>query len=74
MIVRDQPQRWSIESECFHGPNVVICEVVTNKRTPLIEAYRPPSTPEHLPYLAEDLTHFRDQGPIVLGDLNANTQ
>ena len=32
MIIHDQPQVWSIESTCFHSPNVVI----TGKCTLLI--------------------------------------
>ena len=27
-VIQDQPQGRSIESTCFHGPNVVSCEVV----------------------------------------------
>ena len=41
----------------FHRPNVVICEVVASgKQTPLIIAYFPPSTLDHLPDLEESLT------------------
>ena len=74
MIVQDQSQVWSIDLTRFHGPNVAICEVVTSKRTQLIGAYLPPSTLEHLPDLAEALTHFRDQDPIVLWEPNADIQ
>ena len=52
MLVSDQTQVWSIELTCFHGMNVVICEVVTRKCTPIIRAYLPTSTLEHLPDLA----------------------
>ena len=53
---------------------MVRCRVVTGKQTLLIGAYPPTSTLEHLPDLAEALTHFRDQNIIVLGDLNTDTQ
>ena len=43
MISRNRPQVWSIELTRFHGPNMVSCEVVTRKWTPLIGAYTPPS-------------------------------
>ena len=52
LVVQDQPKGWIVESVQFHGPNVVICEVVaSNKQTLLIGAYLPPSTIEHLPEL-----------------------
>ena len=48
------------------------CEVVTDRKlTPLIGAYLPPSTLNHLPDLEEGPTRFRDQDTILLGDLNA---
>ena len=73
LVVPDRPQGWSIEVTHFHGPNVVNCEVVTvNKWNPLLGAYLPPSTLEHLPDLEEVLTRFWDQYPIVLGELNAD--
>ena len=72
MIVQDQSQVWSIDLTRFHGPNVAICEVVTSKRTQLIGAHPPLSTLEHLPDLAEALTKFYHQNPILLGDLNAH--
>ena len=54
---------------------MVICEVVVGgKRNLLIGAYLLSSTMYHLSELEEDLTRFRDQDPIVLGDLNANIQ
>ena len=60
-----------MESTRFHGTNVVSYEVVsTGKRTPLVGSYAPPSTLEHLPDIEEDLSRFRYQYPIVLGDLN----
>ena len=50
-------------------PNVVSCEIVTRLTwTPLVGAYLPPLTLEHLSELKEALQIFRD--PIVLEDLN----
>ena len=75
LVVRDRPQGWSVELMRFHDPNVVRCEVfnVTDrKRKPVIGAYLPPSTLEHLPDLEESLTSFREHYPIVLGDISAN--
>ena len=67
------PSNQLVESTHFHGPNMVICEVVADgKRTPLIGSYLTPSTLDHLPDLEEALARFRYQDPIVLGDLNAN--
>ena len=74
MITREQPQGWIIKSTRFCRPNVVSCEVITDKWNLLIEAYLSPYTLDHLPYLAEALAHFQYQEPIVLGDLNANVQ
>ena len=73
LVVRDQPQVWIIELTRFHGPNIVICEVVTDRKcTLIIGAYLPPSTLEHLPDLEKALTRFQDQYPIVVGDLNSD--
>ena len=44
----------------FHVPNVESCNVITIKMTPLIGAYVPPTTLEHLLELVEELTHFQD--------------
>ena len=50
---------------------MVSCELVNGLAwTPLVGAYLPPSTMEHLPDQEEDLKHFRD--PIVLRDLNVD--
>ena len=69
----DLPHGCSIESTNFHGLNVVTCDVITSgKWNILIGAYLPSSTLEHLPDLEEALARFRDQGPIVLGDLKAD--
>ena len=57
----------------FHVPNVVIYKVFTDgKQTPIIGAYLPPYTLEHLLDLEEALTCFWEQDPIVLGYLNSN--
>ena len=45
--------------------------VTVVKLTPLIGAYLPPSTLEHLLYLEEALICFWDQDTIVLWDLNS---
>ena len=73
LVVCNQPQVWSVESMRFHGMNVLICEVITNKkRTKIIGVYLPTSTLENLPDLEETLTCFGDQYSIVLGEINAN--
>ena len=59
---------------CFHGPNVVSCEVVTGKRNPRICPYLPNYTLEHLLYMEEALARFREQELILLGDLNVDIQ
>ena len=65
LVVRDQPQCWRLE--------LTSCEVVTNiKWTPIIDAYFPTSTLEHLPYLEDSLERFQDQYPIVLGEMSVN--
>ena len=74
MIVQDRPQIWSKESTHFHGLNVVRCKVVASKRTPLIVAYPPYYSLDHLLELSEALTRFRYQAPIVAGDLNSDIQ
>ena len=39
LVVRDQPQGWSVELTRFHGMNVLSYEVIANvKRTPIIDA------------------------------------
>ena len=71
IVVIDQPQVFNVELAHFHGPNVVICKnVFDGKRTLLAGAYLPLSTLEHLPDLEGALTRFRDQEPILLGELN----
>ena len=62
-----------MELTCFHWPNVGSFKVISDvKRTPLVGECLPPSTLEHLPDLEEDLARFRDQYPIVIGDLNTD--
>ena len=73
LFVWDQPQFRSIESMCWHGPNVVSWEVVAGiKRLPIIGTYLPTSILEHLPYLEDAMTCFRYQDHIVLENLKAN--
>ena len=51
---------------------MVSCEVVSgDKQMPLIGAYIPLSSLDHLPDLEEALNRFMGRDPIVLGDLNA---
>ena len=43
LVTREWAVRWGIESTCYHGPNVVSCEIVTRlTRTLLVRAYLPP--------------------------------
>lgn len=58
----------------FYGASLVILEVVSGERTPLVGVYLPPSTLGHLPGLEEALTRFWDQEPVVLGDVNVDIQ
>ena len=68
-MTRESPVGRGIESTSYHGTNVVSCKFVTRiTQTPLVGAYLPPSTLEHLPDLEEALKRFKD--PITLGDLN----
>ena len=49
---RERSIGWGIESMRYHGRNVVSCKIVTvRKRTPLVGAYLPPLTLEHMPDL-----------------------
>ena len=68
LVIWDQFKVWILESMRFHSPSVVRCEVVTNrKRYPIIGAYLPLSTLEHLSDLEEALPRFHYQYYIVLG-------
>ena len=64
---------WGIESTLYHGPNMVSCEHVTRLTpNPLVGAYLPLSTLEHLTDLAEAMKLFKE--PIFLGDLNVDLE
>ena len=69
MVTRERPNGWGIESMRYHGPDLVICKIVTGTtRTPLVGVCLPLSKMEHLPDLEEDLQNF--SYPIVLKELN----
>ena len=52
VVTRERPIGWGIESTREHRPNMVISDLVTGlTRTPLVSAYLPPLTLEHLPDL-----------------------
>ena len=71
IVMSERPVGWEIESTYYHRSKVVSCLIVTElKRTPLVGAYLPQLTLDHLPDLEEALKRFRD--PIVLGDLNVD--
>ena len=68
-MTRERPFKWGIESTRYHGQNVVRCKILTGlTRTPLVGAYLPTSTLEHLPNLEEDMQRFKY--PIFARDLN----
>ena len=69
LTTRERPNRWGIYSTRYHETNVVICELVTGLiRTPLVDAYLPLSTLNHMPDLEEALKRFKE--PILLEDLS----
>ena len=71
LMTRERSVWWDIESMRYHGPNMVSCKLINRlTRTPLVGAYLPLSTLDHLPDLEEYLKRFKY--PIVLGDLNAD--
>ena len=75
LVVRNQPQVWSVELTRFQGLNLVSYEVVTitdAERTTIIGAYLPPSNLEHLIDLELALTRFQEYDTIVVGDLSVN--
>ena len=73
LVIWDRPNVWSIKLTRFHGPKMVSCEIAADRKmTPLIGAYLPTSTLEHLPGLEEALTRFKDQDPIMLGEINGD--
>ena len=68
-MTKERPFGWVIESTHYHRPNMVSYKLVSGLTwTPLVGAYLPPSTLEHLQDLEETLKSFKD--PIILGDLN----
>ena len=69
MVMREQPDEWGIESTRFHGPNVVSYKIVTGRtKTPVVGAYLPPSTLEHL-LDVEELQQLKGLNPIAPGIL-----
>ena len=72
LVIRERPEGWIVKPMRFHGPNMVICKIVSSaKRTLLIGAYLPPSTLNHLPDLEEVIKLLPGSYPIVMEDLNA---
>ena len=72
-MMRERPVGWGIDSTRYHRPNMVRCDIITGlTRTPLVGAYLPPLTLEHLLDLEEALQRFRY--PIVLRELNVDLE
>ena len=60
LVTRKWPDGWGIKSTRFHSPNVVSYEIITgHNHTPLVGAYLPPLTLDHLPDLKEALQIFK---------------
>ena len=56
ILVRERLELWSIELTRFQGTNMMSCEIVSGvQQNPLIRAYLPLSTLDHLPDLGEAL-------------------
>ena len=74
LFVRDAPKEFHIESTRFHGPNVLSCILVQgDSRMPIVGAYLPPSTLDHLPDFEQAMERFSNYPNVtVLGDFNAN--
>ena len=71
MVLWEWQTGWSLELTLFHGPNMVICKVVSGTSpTLIIVAYLLTSTLDHLPNLEEDLARFWGKYPIMLGYIN----
>ena len=52
LVTRERLAGWGVDSTRYHGPKVVSYKIVIGLTwTPLIGAYLPPSTLEHLPDL-----------------------
>ena len=70
---QEWPNVWIAGSTRFHGTSLVSCVLVAgNQLMPLIGAYFPPSTLEHLPDLGEAPICFPCRDPVVLGGINAD--
>jgi exonuclease III len=73
LAYRQGAHNWHIESLLCHGPNILSCILVSGtQRTPLIEAYLPPSNLTDLPHLTTALDRFPNEAPLLLGDLNVD--
>ena len=73
LVMRKRPELWIVKSMRFHGPNMVIYEIVSGAhQTFIIKKYLPSSTIDHLPDLEEALNRFPGREPIVMGDLDAD--
>ena len=71
LVTRERQEGWDIDFTRFHGPNMVICEIVTGIQwTPLIRAYLPPVKMYRLPYLEGALNVFLRKDTIVIGILS----
>ena len=71
--MRERPEGQIAESTHFHGPNMVIYEIISGaQRTPLIGGYLPLSTLYHLPDIEEALNLLLGRDTIIMGDLNAD--
>ena len=72
-MIRERPEGWDIDPTRFHGPNLVIFEIVTRiNQTNLIRSYLPRSNMDRLPDLEEVLNDFLGRDPIFMGYLNTN--
>ena len=72
LVGRERPEVWSVESMRFHGPNVMIYEIVSGRqRTLLIGVSLPLFTLYHFPDLEEAINRFQWNAPIIKGDLKA---
>ena len=76
LVVHERQKGRSVELMRFHGNNVVICGVVSGvHRTLPIRAYPPrPFTLKYLSDLEESLFQFGNHDPIIMGDLNVDTE
>ena len=73
LVLWERTEGWIVDSTRFHGPNMVSCEVIARyHQTPLIGAYLPLSTLDHLTDLGEALNRFLGRDSVILGDINAD--